>query len=193
MSSAIELYKEAYDLDYNKGDSLYAEVLYKEIIERFPHSDEKEYAQVHLERIAKLKGNPNDPSFKPLRSGGSGGGLAVVCFVLILMILTGLGFAGYYGYPQYLRLASYELIIHGLISQKNNDLADAERMFEQAQRIYPRNSVAFRCLTELYLQTGKPEKAELVRNQWKLLMPNDIALHTFTSRLADSIRQEKKP
>ena len=51
MSSAIELYKEAYDLDFNKGDSLYAETLYKELIERYPHSDEKEYAQVHLERI----------------------------------------------------------------------------------------------------------------------------------------------
>jgi tetratricopeptide (TPR) repeat protein len=193
MSSAIELYKEAYDLDYNKGDSLYAEVLYKEIIERFPHSDEKEYAQAHLERIAKLKGNPDDPTFKPLQSGGSGGGLAIVCFVLILLILSALGFGGYYGYRLYRRLESNELVIHGLISEKTNNLDEAINRYEQAQQIYPANGLAYRCLAELYLKIGKPQQAELLTRQWELLHPYDIALKDFKQRLADSTQQEPKP
>ncbi|MBN1307107.1 MAG: hypothetical protein JXA18_04265 [Chitinispirillaceae bacterium] len=193
MSSAIELYKEAYDLDYNKGDSLYAEVLYKEIIARFPHSDEKEYAQVHLERIAKLKGNPDDPTFKPLRSGGSGVGLSVVCFVLLLMILTALGFGGYYGYRRYIRQESNELIIHGLISEKNGNLSEAIQRYEQAQKVCPRNGVAYRCLAEVYLHFGKVHQADLLTRQWELLHPYDIALKDFKQRLADSTRREHTP
>ncbi|MBN1759850.1 MAG: tetratricopeptide repeat protein [Chitinispirillaceae bacterium] len=186
MSSAIELYKEAYDLDYNKGDSLYAEVLYKEIIERFPHSDEKEYAQVHLERIAKLKGNPDDPTFKPLRSGGgSGAGLAVVCFVLILFILTALGFGGSFIYRQYKRIQSNELIIHGLISEKNGNSDDAEKQYERARQLFPRNGVAYHCLADLYLRTGKTESAELVTQQWELMQPYDNAINEFKTRLVN--------
>lgn len=193
MSSAIELYKEAYDLDFNKGDSLYAEVLYKEIIERFPHSDEKEYAQVHLERIAKLKGNPSDPTFKPLRNGAGGNGLAVVCFVLILFLSVGLGFGFYYGYRMHLRMNSNECIIHGLLSQKNGDAVTAEKNFEQAQTLFPRNSLAYRCLTELYLRSGKRDQAEIVRKKWNLYLPFDTHLSAIRNLPADSSQQEELP
>jgi tetratricopeptide (TPR) repeat protein len=192
MTSAIELYKEAYDLDFNKGDSLYAETLYKEIIERFPHSDEKEYAQVHLERIAKLKGNPSDPTFKPLRSGGSNG-LAVVCFVLILFIFVGLGFGFYYGYQMHLRMDSNESVIHGLLSEKKGDMSEAEKNYEQAQFLFPRNGVAYRCLAELYLDSGKLQQAEIVRKKWELLLPFDIHLSKFNKRRTDTPQQEKEP
>ena len=193
MSSAIELYKEAYDLDFNKGDSLYAEVLYKELIERYPHSDEREYAEIHLERIAKLKGNPSDPTFKPLRSGGGGGGLAIVCFVLILFLFVAVGFGFYYGYRQYRRISSYEQIIHGLQSEKHGDFTDAQNNFEWAQKISPNNGVAYRCLAELYLQEGKLQQAELVSKQWELLLPSDLALPTFKQRLQDSTSQVQQP
>ena len=185
MSSAIELYKEAYDLDFNKGDSLYAETLYKELIERYPHSDEKEYAQVHLERIAKLKGNPNDPTYSPLRSGG-GGGLVIVCFVLILFILTALGFGGYYGFRQYKELQSTRLVIHGLISEQNGKFTQAENRYEEARRLYPKNGIAYHCLASLYRRSGKPEAAQLVAKQWELLLPFDIVLREFNQHLSDT-------
>ena len=190
MSSAIELYKEAYDLDYNKGDSLYAETLYKEIIERFPYSDEKEYAQVHLERIAKLKGNPSDPTFKPLRAGSSVNGLAIFCFVLILLIFVALGFGSFFGYRMHLRNNSNEMVIHGLLSEKNGDSADAEKKYEEAQQIYPQNSTAYRCLAELYLNRGKSHQAQLVGKQWELLLPFDVTLQNFKARMANSTNEE---
>ena len=186
MSSAIELYKEAYDLDFNKGESLYAETLYKELIERFPHSDEKEYAQVHLERIAKLKGNPDDPAFKPLRTGGSSNSLVFVCFALILLILTALGFGASYGLRLQKQLRSNELVIHGLLSERNGNRQAAEDRYEEARRIFPKNGAAYHCLADLYLRSGKPEASELVSRQWELLQPYDIALMDFRRRLADT-------
>ena len=193
MSSAIELYKEAYDLDYNKGESLYAETLYKEIVERFPHSDEKEYSLVHLERIAKLKGNPNDPTFAPLQSRGGGGGLAVVCFVFTLLLTVGLGFGLYYGYLQKQRIDSYEMVIHGLHSEINGHAEEATAIYEQAQKRYPNSIAAYRCLAELYLSKGKFEQAELVGKQWALLRPYDRFLGTFKKRLADSTSRKAVP
>jgi tetratricopeptide (TPR) repeat protein len=193
MSSAIELYKEAWDLDFNKGDSLYAETLYRELIERFPHSDEKEYALVHLERIAKRKGNPNDPTFKPLHSGSGGGGLAVVCFFLILLLIVGLGYGYYYGYQQHLRMESNELVIQGLLSERYGEFADAAQKYEQARQVSSLNGSAYRCLALLYLNMGKLPQAENIGKQWQLLIPHDANLRDFSNRLADSIAQQGHP
>jgi tetratricopeptide (TPR) repeat protein len=193
MSSAIELYKEAYDLDFNKGESLFAEALYKEIIERFPHSDEKEYALVHLERIAKLKGNPGDPTFKPLQSRGGGGGLAIVCFILTLLLLVGFGFGLYYSYLQKQRIDSLELVINGLHNETIGNTEEAIAMYEQSQKRYPHSVTAYRCLAELYLSNGKFEQAELVSKQWGLLRPFDHSLGSFKNRLADSTSRKATP
>ena len=192
MSSAIELYKEAYDLDFNKGDISYAEVLYKELIERFPHSDEKEYAQIHLERIAKLKGNPKDPAYTPPGNGSTGGALAVVCFVLILLILVALGFAGYYGYRCYRRIDSCEIVIRGLLSEQCGDRANAVQYYELAQKIFPESPLPFHSLANLYLTSGKLQQAELVGKQWALLHPDDPSLKLFQEQLADSLQQKNR-
>ena len=97
MASAIELYREAYDLDYRKGDWETAEDIYKKIVVKYPHSEEKEYALVHLERIEKLKGNPDDLELKPSRSSphSTTNALSVVNFIFILITLLGLGGLGY--------------------------------------------------------------------------------------------------
>ena len=194
MSSAIEIYKEAYDLDFNKGDIYFAEALYKELIERYPHSEEREYAEIHLERIAKLKGNPDDPAIRPQqRTGNGGGGLAVVSFVLILLLAVSVGFAFYFSYRHYLHLASYEEIIHGLLSEKIGDSIGAEQSYERAQRMCPRNGIAYRCMAELYIGNGKTRKAELVARQWELIKPAAPALFLLKQRLKGFTRVEKQP
>ena len=68
MASAIELYRDAYDLDYRKGDWETAEDIYRKIVTKYPQSEEKEYALVHLERIEKLKADPDDKELKPVRA-----------------------------------------------------------------------------------------------------------------------------
>lgn len=180
MSSAIELYQKAYDLDYNRGDLEYAEELYKEIINRYPHSEEKEYAQVNLERIANLKSNPNDPFYKPFHSGGLTG-LTVFCFILVLFLSVGVGFLGYFLYKGKQRQDSYELLLHGMIFEQNGNPDNARSRYEHAQKLYPANSLAYRCLGELYLKNGNIDLAEIESKKWKLANPYDINISDFIS------------
>jgi hypothetical protein len=193
MSTALELYKQAYDLDYNKGDVHYAETLYKEIISRFPHSDEKEYSQVHLDRIARLKGNPGDPAFSPVKHPRGATGLAIACFALLLPLMLAVGFGFYFGYRHYQRMESLESVLCGMLCEKNNDTAGAVEQYTRAQQSYSAGGMAFRCLAELYLRGGKITQAALVGRQWELLAPDDINLADFKRRLVEAGRKEPKP
>ena len=184
MSSAIELYKQAYDLDFKNGDRSMAEQLYKEIVERFPYSDEKEYALVHLDRIDKLKINPHDPTLQPAKINQSPWGFSIFCFVLSLLLLVGGGFLGYFLRMQQKRSASSELVLQGMINEKAGDLNTARLSYKRAQEIYPENVIASQCLAELYLANGKKELAEIEFRQWKLMSPDDIGLKDFSERMA---------
>ncbi len=183
MTSAIELYQKAYDLDYRKGDWEYAEELYKIITEKYPYSEEKEYAQIHLDRIAKLKSNPSDYSLQPVRARGAGVGLMVGCFVLILILFVVTGFSLYFSYQQHLRQDSDEMIIQGLISENAGNYEVAQLKYEQAKKMYPRNNLAYRALAELYLKAGNIELAEIQSRQWELFNPYDLNLKEFKDRL----------
>jgi len=184
MSSAIELYKQAYDLDFKNGDRPMAEQLYKEIVERFPYSDEKEYALIHLDRIEKLKDNPRDPALQPAKTSQGLWGFAVLCFVLCLLLLVGCGLLGYFLRQQQKRIASNEYIIQGLIGEKAGALNAARLSYTQAQEIYPENVVACQCLAELYLANGKKELAEIEFKQWQLMSPDDANLKDFSARMS---------
>jgi tetratricopeptide (TPR) repeat protein len=186
MSSAIQLYQRAYDLDYRKGDWQYAEELYKEIIERYPYSDEKEYAQVHLDRIAKLKSDPHNQELQPVRGSGMASGFAVFCFVISLLLIVGACFLGYFLFQQQKWLNSQELVIQGLISERSGNPDTAREKYTLAQKTYPENILAYQCLAELYLKHGKTKQAELEFNQWQLISPNDLGLKEFKQRFLNA-------
>lgn len=182
MASSIELYQRAYDSDYRKGDWQYAEELYKEIIERFPYSDEKEYAQVHLDRLAKLKSDPHNQELQAVRGSGTASGFAVFCFVLCLLLIAGACFLGYFMFQQQKWLNSQEFVIQGLISERTGNPKNAIEKYKLAQTAYPENILAYQMLAELYLKHGKMKQAEIEFNQWKLISPNDISLKEFKQR-----------
>lgn len=182
MASAIELYQRAYDLDYRKGDWQYAEELYKEIIERYPYSDEKEYAQVHLDRIAKLKSDPHNQELQPVRGSGMATGFSVFCFFLSLLLIVGTCFLGYFLFQQQKWLTAQDLVLQGLISEKTGDSEGARLKYTLAQETYPTNALAYQSLAELYLKHGKMQQAEIEYKKWELINPDDIGLKNFKQR-----------
>lgn len=182
MASSIVLYQRAYDADYRKGDWQYAEELYKEIIERFPYSDEKEYAQVHLDRLAKLKSDPHNQELQPVRGSGASSGFVVFCFFLTLLLIVGTGFLGYFLFQQQKWMSSQEFVIQGLISERTGNPKNAIEKYKLAQETYPNNTLAYQTLAELYLKHGKMKQAEIEFNQWELISPNDLSLKDFKQR-----------
>ena len=192
MASSIQLYQRAYDADYRKGDWQYAEELYREIIERFPHSDEKEYAQVHMDRIAKLKSDPHNQELQPVKGSGTGSGLAVFCFVLCLLLITGACFLGYFMFQQQKWMSSQELVIQGLLSERLGNLKVAVDKYKLAQTAYPENTLACQMLAELYLKQGKMKQAEIEFKQWELMSPNDLSLQDFKQRFLTSPESKEK-
>lgn len=185
MASAIELYQQAYNLDYRQGDWESAEELYQRIIEQYPHSDEKEYAKVHLDRIQRLKGDPKDPELEPVHSGGTGG-LAVFCLFLSLILIAGTCFLGYYYWQLQNRVLSQELILQGIVSEQAGDNNAAQMLYEHVRKAYPGNTLAYACLAELFLKHGDKHRAEQMSNEWAIVNPNDIHLKHFTERLRNT-------
>ncbi len=184
MASAIELYQRAYDLDYRQGDWEEAEDIYKAIVERYPYSDEKEYAQVHLERIQRLKGDPSDPELQPVRSGGGAVGLTVFCFFLTLLLIVGTGFLGYFFFEHQNRDVSQELVLQGMMSERAGNANNAQLKYEQASKEDPGNVLAHQCLAELFLKHGDKARAETAGRNWALVSPSDVNLIDFNQRLS---------
>ncbi len=183
MASAIELYQRAYNLDYRQGDWEEAEDIYKEIVERYPYSDEKEYAQVHLERIQRLKGNPSDPELQPVRSG-SAVGLTVFSFFLTLLLIVGTGFLGYFFWQHQNRDVSLELVVQGILSERVGSANNAQLKYEQAIKEDPGNILAHQSLAELFLKHGDKTRAETAGRNWALVSPSDVNLIDFKKRLS---------
>jgi tetratricopeptide (TPR) repeat protein len=184
MASAIELYQRAYDLDYRKGDWESAEELYRTIVEKFPYSEEKEYAQVHLQRLEKLKANPHEQALQPVRAHSGVNAFNLVNFMLILIVLVALGVTGYLGWIQYRRNEYNELLISGLLSETGDDPGRAEIYYKQAQNTLGQNPLAYRCLAELYLRQDKRELAQIEYKLWKMAKPYDPALKQFEAQVS---------
>jgi tetratricopeptide (TPR) repeat protein len=184
MATAIELYQKAYELDYRQGDWEQAEEIYRKIIERFPHSEEKEYAEVHLERLEKLKGNPDDMPLKPVsQQSGSGAGIAAFSLVLSFLLLGAVGFSMYYLWLQDKKDKYTDMLLEGTMSEKTGNIKDAVITFKQAQTLLPRQPQAYRFLAELRLAQGHIELAEKEALKWGQVNPTDANLKEFKTRL----------
>ena len=193
MATAIELYRKAYDLDYRKGDWQQAEELYKQIIEKYPYSDEKEYALVHIERIENLRANPHDQKLQPVRAEGCAvNGFNVVNFVLILMLAVGIAAMGYVAWQQAKYLEYNSLLLQGALSEKVDNYDHAGILYKQAQEILPAHGLAYRFLAELYLRMGQYGLADIERKRWALGSPDDQGLGEFSLRLHNALENQAR-
>jgi len=195
MASAIELYREAYELDYRKGDWESAEEIYHKIVEKYPNSEEREYAGLHLERIEKLKADPDDRELKSSSSSGSAatGALSIINFVLILLMLLGLGGLSYFLWQSHQNNEYNEFLIQGQLNEKSGDKKNAAAIYQFASKTYPQKRSAYRFLAELYLSEGKVKMARTALNTWKLNHPIDPSLVSFTSRLIIAEAAKSEP
>ena len=192
MATAIELYQKAYDLDYREGDWESAEEIYRKIIERFPHSEEKEYAQVHLDRLEKLKGNPEDFPLKPVTKVSSGGtGLSIFNFVLSLLIIGVVGISAYMLWLQYQKDNYTDLLLDGLLSQRSGYFKEAAVSYKRAQAALPKVPMAHRFMAELRLEEGQFSLADKELQRWERISPQDGSLKLFKQRLAIAKQNQK--
>jgi tetratricopeptide (TPR) repeat protein len=183
MAYAIELYRQAYELDYRQGDWEMAETLYKRIIEEHPHSDEAEYARVHLDRIASLKGNPDMPEIRSSHGGGSGGAFGIISFVLVLFLCVAAGFLGYSLYLQHLRQVRTDHILHALLSERRGLTADALARYRSARVVMKEDAVGARYLAEFYFGREEYGLAAIELKLWEYAAPTDPAAAKFGRRL----------
>jgi tetratricopeptide (TPR) repeat protein len=183
MASAIELYRDAYDQDYRKGNWEYAEELYKRIIEQFPYSEEKEYARIHLERIAALKADPHNQALQPVKSSSGLGILTGLNFFLLLVCIAGGVGLGYFVWQGYQSRIFVDMVLEGLVYEKASVVDAAQFRYKKAQEIAPMNPLGYRLSAELHLSTGRLDQAETGLKQWAIVSPTDPGLADFGARL----------
>jgi tetratricopeptide (TPR) repeat protein len=189
MSSAIELYQKAYDADYRKGDWEYARELYETIVQNFPHSEEAEYCRVHLDRLEKLKSDPDNQELQPVRSKKGSGVLSIMSLVLVLPLIVAVVAGFFYIWQQNATDQYYELLAEGQINEHAGLYEPAVLKYQTAQALMPMNALSYRLLAELYLQKNKMPLAEVQYKGWQLMYQGDPDLAGFNVRM--KIKQEE--
>jgi outer membrane protein assembly factor BamD (BamD/ComL family) len=193
MKSAIELYKEAYELDYRKGNWEDAEDLYKKIIATYPHADEKEYSEVHLARIQRLKETGGEderllPSRGTARSSASG--LSVVSFLLCLLLLAAGGYFFFSNMQLRQRIDNQSIIIQGLHAFNNGNLIRAETDFQKAQIAFPKDELPYMLLIDTYIMTEKINLAETELSKWKVTVPYSRSLDLYEKKIRFALEKQ---
>jgi outer membrane protein assembly factor BamD (BamD/ComL family) len=189
MSSAIELYKQAYDADYGNGDTEYARELYEAIIQTYPHSEEAGYCRVHLDRLEKLKSDPDNQELQPVRSKKGPGVLSIMSLVLVLPLIVATVAGFFYIWQQNQANLYYELLAEGQINERAGLYEPAVQKYKSAQAMMPMNALSYRLLAELYLQNNKMPLAEVQYKGWQLTYSGDPDLVGFNIRM--KIKQEE--
>ncbi|MFP4522841.1 MAG: hypothetical protein ACLFQK_11915 [Fibrobacterota bacterium] len=193
MASAIELYRKAYNTDYRNGDWETAEEIYNRIIEQFPHSEESEYAKVHLDRITKLKGNPEDSDLKPVNRGGDGGSvLGILGFILALLEAFAIVAAVFFILNQRTEIKYNRHLAQGLTSMVSGDRIDAELNFKIARAVLPSEKAADRALAELYIKYGSEKKAASIIAGLKAAGYSPMAVQNMRKRLEKRTAEAEK-
>ena len=189
MASAIELYKQAYDLDFRHGDLDYAESLYREIIEKFPNEVEKEYAELHLERIHRLRIDPKNSTLKSHQRADGVNGLVIFNLMLTMLTLVVLGFGFWFVYEKQRDIRSLQLIIEGQICEKDKAYGSAIDKYYDASILSPNMALSHSLLAKRYLEQGEYKLANIEGEKWLFLSPNDKFAKAFSNRIAKKISE----
>ena len=167
MATAIELYKEAYNLDFRNGDLNKAEALYNRIIEKFPQAEERVYAEVHLERIYRLKQDMKNPTLHSHQQKTGINGFLVFNFLLTLLIFAVLGYGAIFIWTQHKENIALSLVINGRINESEEIYGNAIENYVKAATISPKLFLPHECLAKLYYMQGELELAKIEAEQWK--------------------------
>ncbi len=188
MPSAIELYRDAYYLDFHKGDLEGAESLYKKIIEKFPRSEEKQWAEIHLERIEQIKSGDDSKLAAPpaAKLASKIHPLTIVNFFLIIFTLAALGSMGYWFYLQNKNQKYNELLLSAFQNQHMGKVNSAVACYKKACYLIPTKALAFTLWSEMYLSQNDFDMASKVIDIWRELQPAHPHLPAYSKRLEEA-------
>lgn len=147
-STALELYREAYHLHYEKGDLEQACQRYRKIVQTFPHSREASYSILQLEKIAV----PSEHSERVHRTAPIG---TTVLFVVLAAALLATGATGVWQWWEMtnaMKELSLSLAATASFASGNqeNALGSMEKLFKRN----PANSTTANILSKMLSSSG---------------------------------------
>ncbi len=191
MKTPLEMYSQAYELDFIKGKPLQARELYLKIIREFPDSEEREYADIHLERIEKISGRldleqetKSNVSVRiPVFSI-----LSIINSVFILLLLV-LGIFAIVALKDIRRqiICKDELLLHTyfLNSGKEQWGINGLGIIQQER---PNQIVIYRILIHYYIDHHEFNSARKELNIWKQVDPENAEILAYERYLAQCQR-----
>ena len=182
MKSPIELYQQAYHLHFREGKPDLAKELYRQIIEQYPDSDERKYAQFLLARLSPVMENtPHAPS------------ASFSFFAAVSFFISFLAAAGIVGLFFLHRLdeksnAYMEKIILATHTTQMENYDQALLFLREAKLIDPDREAAYSLASEIYF---KKERYDLAKAEYKALLsvsPSNL----YAQERLDLIEQREK-
>lgn len=178
MKSAIELYQEAYNLHFRDSRPDLAKELYREIIDRFPDSDERKYAQFLIARISPPSETPHQPSSSTF---------SIVASISILFCIIAIaGSAGlFYLFTLEKNSSEYieQIYIASNLMQKES-YDEALVFLQQAKLIQPKRLAAYSLSSQIYIIKNRFDLAD---TEYKILLsiaPNNIFAQEQLAQIA---------
>ncbi len=153
MKSAIELYQEAYSLHFKENRPDLAKELYREIIEKYPDSDEREYAQFLLTKIT-----PQADTETAERTSSFPLVAAISFFIGITLIIANIGFFVFITKEQ--KSSMYmEKIILAINSIQSGNSYEALLHLSEAKYIQPKRIGSYSLASEIYVSKKRFDRA----------------------------------
>jgi tetratricopeptide (TPR) repeat protein len=168
MKSAIELYQEAYSLHFKEGKPDLAQELYKNIIEAYPDSDERKYAQFLLSRISSpVEAAPRTSSVS----------YPIVTAITILLGLVAIaGSIGLFFLFQREQNSSlyFEKILLSMSATQGENFDDALLFLREAKLIDSKRLAGYALSSRIYEKKGRFDLAEEEYRAMLSVQPNNI-------------------
>ena len=168
--TAIELYAQAYNLQYHIKDYNAAQEIYQDIIQKFPETPESSYAQIQMQKLAVILEKTAAKEFHPGFGSGFLGLAGLLLSLASLGVAIGLGvkLAG-----QSSRLDYTVKVLDSWSRLTTHQALDGIVQLETLIRTQTEQTLAYKVLAGYYLGKGDLEAAEKVLLKLKRVSPDD--------------------
>ena len=181
--TALELYRQAYHLHYDKGNLEQACRVYRQIATEYPHSREAAYAFLQLEKIAAPSfARERAPKVPPLLTG--------LLLAVLIVLVAGLTGVGVWQWRELKRTTdALEEGVTALAILAGGDRETArERMLELLKRD-PSNPLAAAVVVELLLSESRFDQATRVYAAFRAAGGDSARANRETQRIDFRKRQ----
>lgn len=184
-NSAIELYKEAYDLHFKRGKPEMAQELYKKIIARYPDSEERKYAQFLLER-SSVSQEPREA----IRTS-SASIVPVLAFVIAFVAIAGTVGLFFMMKSEQKSFLYFEKVMLAMNAIQNSNYSMATMFLREAKTVQPKGVAAYSIMSQIYLKDKQFKLASAEYKQFLSLVPKNIFAQEQLSLIAQKKQEEE--